>query len=443
MTRHIFATLFLLAQAAAAFAQQAPVNKALQLTEKQKAETIDSIITTINNRYVFADVAKKIETHLRKQQSKKAYTKITDGNQFAAVLTADLQAAGNDKHLRAMFFEDELPVEKERELMSIPDEEREGLNNMLMHTNYGINKIDVLKGNIGYLDIGVFVTPELAGEKYAAMMAYVAHTNALIIDLRNCGGSMSPDAIPFICSYFFESPVHLNDIQYRKNNKLVQSYTYSYVPGKKYLNKPIYVLISKNTFSGAEELAYDLQNLKRAMLIGQPTGGGANPGGDIRVTNHFRIFVPVGQAINPISKTNWEHVGVQPDTLINTKLALYKAQKLAMRATIATTKEQIWKDALTEWVKELDNNKPQIKQVAFELKGYDNAKEVYVAGTFNDWSNSAARLQRKGDKWMGLAESEPGKIRYKFIVDGQWITDPANIQTESNGPNTDSVKIVE
>nr|WP_294942952.1 S41 family peptidase [uncultured Mucilaginibacter sp.] len=443
MRRHLFASLLLGLITAGALAQQNPGYAVAQLTEKQKNQAVDSIIAVVNNRYVFPDVAKKIEVYLRKQQAKKAYGKITDGNQFAQALTNDLQTAGNDKHLRASYFPEELPVEKERELMSIPPEQREGLGNMLMHTNYGINKIDVLKGNIGYLDIGVFVTPEMAGEKYAAMMNYLAHTDALIIDLRNCGGSMSPDAIPFICSYFFESPVHLNDIQYRKDNKLTQSYTYAYVPGKKYLNKPIYVLISRNTFSGAEELAYDLKNLKRATLIGQPTSGGANPGGDIRANNHFRVFVPIGQAINPITKANWEHVGVQPDTLINTKLALYKAQQLAMRATIATTKEQVWKDALSEWVKELDASKPLFKPVTFELKGFDNAKEIYVAGTFNGWSANETKLERKGDKWVASADSEPGKIRYKFIVDGQWITDPGNTRTETNGPNTDSVKIVD
>jgi hypothetical protein len=442
MKRHLLAGLLLGLVTAGALAQQNPGYKAAELSEKQKSQTLDSIVTTINNRYVFPEVAKKIEAYLRAQQAKKAYAKITDGNLFAQALTNDMQTVGSDKHLRASYFAEELPVEKERELMSIPPEEREGLSNMLMHTNYGINKIDVLKGNIGYLDIGVFVTPEIAGDKYAAMMNYVAHTDALIIDLRNCGGSMSPDAIPFICSYFFESPVHLNDIRYRKDDKLTQSYTYAYVPGKKYLNKPIYVLISKSTFSGAEELAYDLQNLKRATLIGQPTGGGANPGGDIRVDNHFRVFVPVGQAINPISKANWEHVGVQPDTLINTKLALYKAEQLAMLATIGSTKEQVWKDALTGWVKELDANKPQFKPVTFELKGFENAKEVYVAGTFNGWSQNESKLERKGNKWIGLADSEPGKIRYKFIVDGQWITDPGNTQTETNGPNTDSVKTV-
>lgn len=444
MKGRIITTILLSAISVCTLAQEpGAVGYSTTISTQQKAQTIDSIIKVVNDRYVFPNVAKKIEQHLRAQQAKKAYSKINDGKQFAAALTNDLQAAGHDKHLRAEYFAEELPVEKEHELMSIPAEQREGISNMLQHTNYGINKVDVLKGNIGYLDIGMFVSPEFAGDTYAAMMNYVAHTDALIIDLRKCGGSMSPDAIPFICSYFFESPVHLNDIYYRKGDKLTQSWTYSYVPGKKYLNKPIYVLISHATFSGAEEMAYDLQNLKRATLIGQTTGGGANPGGDIRVTNHFRVFVPIGRAISPITKTNWEGLGVKPDTVINTKLALYKAQQMAMQATINTTKEKEWKDALVEWLKELNNNKPKFKQVTFELKGYENAKDVFVAGSFNDWSTSEGRMERKGDKWVINTESEPGKITYKFIVDGQWITDPANHLTQTNGPNTDSVRMLD
>ncbi|TSD64639.1 hypothetical protein FFF34_012080 [Inquilinus sp. KBS0705] len=444
MKYKLFTSFILSALAVGAFAQQqGSVTTPVSLTANQKNETIDSIITTINNRYVFKDVAKKIEIYLRGRQSKNAYGKITNGAEFAQTLTTDLQTAGNDKHLRAGYFAEELPVEKERELMSIPAEERDGLSNMLQHTNYGINKIDVLKGNIGYIDIGVFVSPEFAGDTYAAMMNYVAHTDALIIDLRKCGGSMSPDAIPFICSYFFESPVHLNDIYYRKGDKLTQSWTYAYVPGKKYLNKPIYVLTSGATFSGAEELAYDLQNLKRATIIGQTTGGGANPGGDIRINSHFRLFVPVGRAINPITKTNWERVGVKPDIIMNTKLALFRAQQLAMESTIKTTNEQQWKDGLTWFLKELNDNQPKFKPLTFELKGFDKAKEVYVAGSFNDWSAQATKLQRVGNKWIANTESEPGKITYKFIVDGQWITDPDNNQTQVNGPNTDSVKILE
>lgn len=418
-------------------------NAEAQLTAIQKKDAIDSALKIINTRYIFPETARQMDTYIRHLQKEKAYDTFTDGNLFAQKLTADLRTICKDKHVNVDYSAEQIPYEPERDLMSIPENEKEGYGNMLKHRNYGIRKLDILKGNIGYLDVEFFCDPLYAGDTYAAAMNYISHTDALIIDLRNCVGSFSPDAVPFICSYFFESPVHLNDIYWRKDDKYVQAWTYSYVPGKKYLNKPIYVLTSVATFSGAEELAYDLKNLKRATIIGQPTGGGANPGGVLRITDHFRMFIPIGRAVNPVTKTNWEGIGVQPDTLINTRLALYKAQTLAMQNSIATTKETEWKNILQEWLKELENNKPVFKPVLFELKGFESAKEVYVTGSFNNWSPQETRLERKNNSWIGTVQAEPGKISYKFIVDGKYITDPGNKQTEKEGDYINSIKIIE
>jgi len=415
-----------------------------QITAGQKNEMIDSTIKALNERYIFPDVAKQMESYLRKQQQLKAYDTITNGDVFAQKLSNDLKAVSKDKHLNVAYSAEVIPPQPEIDLMNmrIPASEKDGYSKWLKHMNYGIRKIEILKGNIGYMDVDFFCDPEFAGDTYAAMMNYFAHTDALIIDLRKCGGSRSPDAIPFICSYFFENPVHLNDIYFRKTDSYKQAWTYSYVPGKKYIGKPIYILTSNSTFSGAEELAYDLKNLKRATIIGQHTGGGANPGGFLKMTDHFLLFVPFGRAINPVTKANWEEVGVEPDTIINTRLALYKAQQLAMLHSINTTDEVEWKNGLQDWLKELEQNKPVFKTVSFELKGYDKAKEVYVTGSFNDWNETEVKLERNGNEWLGITQAEPGKISYKFIVDGNYIIDPANTQTERDGEFINSVKEV-
>jgi hypothetical protein len=415
-----------------------------QLTAQQKNEMIDTTIKALNERYIFPDVAKQIEIHLRKQQQLKVYDTITNGDVFAQKLSIDLKAVSKDKHLNVAYSAEIVPPQPEIDLMNmhVPASEKDGYGKWLKHMNYGIRKIDILKGNIGYMDIDFLCDPEFAGDTYAAMMNYFAQTEALIIDLRQCSGSRSPDAIPFICSYFFENPVHLNDIYFRKADSYKQSWTYSYVPGKKYLNKPIYILTSNSTFSGGEELAYDLKNLKRATIIGQHTGGGANPGGFLKMTDHFLMFVPFGRAINPVTKTNWEEVGVQPDTIINTRLALYKAQQLAMTHSINTTDEAEWKNGLQDWLKELEQNKPVFKTVTFELKGFDKAKEVYVTGSFDDWSSTEVKMERQVNTWIATTEAELGKITYKFIVDGNYITDPGNQQTERNGEFINSVRVV-
>ena len=115
-----------------------------------------------------------------------------------------------------------------------------------------------------------------------------------------------------------------------------------YLPVKRYLDKPVYVLTSKRTFSGAEEFTYNLKNLKRATIVGETTGGGANPGGTARLDDHFEVFVPSGRAISPITKTNWEGTGVTPDIAVPADQALQTAyldalKKIEERAAKATS----------------------------------------------------------------------------------------------------------
>lgn len=120
--------------------------------------------------------------------------------------------------------------------------------------------------------------------------------------------------VALIISYVFNSePVHLNNFYSREDHFISQSWTLPYVPGKRYIDKPVFVLTSGRTFSAAEEFAYNLKNLNRATIIGEVTGGGANPGKIHQLTKHFSVFIPDGRAINPISQTNWEGKGVIPD----------------------------------------------------------------------------------------------------------------------------------
>jgi C-terminal processing protease CtpA/Prc len=134
--------------------------------------------------------------------------------------------------------------------------------------------------------------------------------------------------VAFISSYLFSEPTHLNDLWERKDNSTHQYWTLPYVPGKRLDGKPAYVLTSVHTFSGAEEFTYNLKNLKRATIVGETTGGGAHPVAGHRIDDHFMIGVPFARAINPISKTNWEGIGVEPDVKVAAADALATAQKL-------------------------------------------------------------------------------------------------------------------
>ena len=135
--------------------------------------------------------------------------------------------------------------------------------------------------------------------------------------------------IALISTYLFDEPTHLNDLWERKDNSTHQYWTLPYVPGKRLGGKPVYVLMSKDTFSGAEEFSYNLKNLKRSTLVGETTGGGAHPVAGHRIDDHFMISVPFARAINPISKTNWEGNGIEPDVKVDASQAFEVATKLA------------------------------------------------------------------------------------------------------------------
>src|SRR3984885_10935528 len=182
--------------------------------------------------------------------------------------------------------------------------------------NFGIHRVERLDGNIGYLDLRRVPVPAIAGPAMAAAMELVAGTYALIIDLRRNGGG-APDGVVFWCSYLFdEQPTHLNDIFRADTGETRQFWTLPYVPGPRYLDRPVYVLSSARTFSGGEDFAYTLQALGRAEVIGETTGGGARPTRMFPISREVHIGVPFARSVNPVTGGNWQGTGVVPDLAV-------------------------------------------------------------------------------------------------------------------------------
>jgi C-terminal processing protease CtpA/Prc len=188
-----------------------------------------------------------------------------------------------------------------------------------------------LDGNIGYLDLRRIPMPENAGPAIAAAMELVGGTYALIIDLRRNGGG-HPDGVAFWCSYLLaEEPLHLNDIFHADTGETRQFWSLPYVPGTRYLDRPVYVLVSSRTFSGGEDLCYTLQALGRAELIGETTGGGAHPTRGFPISAAVHIAVPFARSVNPVTGTNWQGTGVVPDTAVPADQAYDAAYAKALR----------------------------------------------------------------------------------------------------------------
>lgn len=194
---------------------------------------------------------------------------------------------------------------------------------------FGIAKVEILDGNIGYIDIRLFHSVDLVREAFAEAMTKLADTKALIVDIRHHHGG-DPATVAFVTSYLLgKKKVHLNDLYYRRNDETTEYFTDPTVPGKHYgPKKPIYVLTSGETFSGGEEFAYNLRALGRATLVGETTGGGAHPVDGERIDDHIMAIIPVGRAINPITKSNWEGKGVEPHVAVPASEALEKAKAL-------------------------------------------------------------------------------------------------------------------
>lgn len=308
-------------------AQDAP-SSALSAGPKIDAATrgrvIDSAIADLDAYYVFPEVATRMGAALRAHQKRGDYNAITEGKAFADTLTADLRAVSRDRHLAVTYSREPLPKGGPQ---SAPDAVA-AYRKRVEFTNCGFERVEWLPGNVGYLKFNAFPDPEVCGQTAIAAMNLLAHVDALIIDLRtNHGGD--PAMIALLCTYLFAEPTHLNDIWERRSNATRQYWTLPYVPGSRLSTQPVYVLTSKETFSGAEEFTYDLKNLKRATIIGERTGGGAHPVMGHRIDDHFVIGVPFARAINPISKTNWEGVGVEPDIPVAAADALTTAERIA------------------------------------------------------------------------------------------------------------------
>jgi C-terminal processing protease CtpA/Prc len=297
-----------------------------EINDTTKAQTIDSLLASMKKSYVFPEKAAEVETAIRGRMSRGEYAGVKDGREFADLLTEHLRAVCKDAHLGIRYSEQPLPVRKQNDRPS-PEEIAQD-KEMVRVINAGFERVERLPGNVGYIKFNGFAPKEAGAGPLKAAMAFVENTDALIFDVRQNGGG-EPEMVQLICSYLFgETPVHLNDIYNRPTNKTQQYWTLRKVSGKRYLDRDVYVLTSKRTGSAAEEFSYNLKNLKRATLVGESTWGGANPGEVVRLNDHFAAFVPSGRAINPITKTNWEGVGVEPDVKVPASEALATALRL-------------------------------------------------------------------------------------------------------------------
>jgi retinol-binding protein 3 len=312
-----------------------PADMDLEVDAALRARVIDAAVAKLTEFYVYPDTAKKMAAALREHQKQGVYDAVTGGRSFANLLTEQLQAVSHDRHLRVNFVPMVLPEQEPEPTAADKAKMKAELEGM----NCGFRTSDRLDGNIGYVKFDMFAEVEICGPKATAAFSPLGDVDALIIDLRDNGGG-HPEMVAFVSSYLFNKRTHLNDIYDRKQNKTTQYWTKPDVPGTKLVDKPVYVLTSARTFSAAEDFTYGLKNLKRATIVGETTGGGAHPTMGRRLDDHFVIAVPFARSISPITKTNWEGTGVEPNVKVPAAEALETAKKLATERKLPKTRKR-------------------------------------------------------------------------------------------------------
>jgi len=303
---------------------------ALRIDAAQRARVVARAAALLDSFYVFPDVAKRMGDTARARLKRGEYDRYDSGMSFAQRLTDDFAAVAHDKHLNVRYVARVMPApppETGKPRAPTADEiarDRREAD----ESNCSFEKIERLEGNVGYLKFDGFDDADLCAPTVAAAMTFLAGTRAMIIDLRQNGGG-SPKMVALVSSYLFDKRTHLNDLWTRSTNSTEEFWTSDSVAGRRFGGtKPVYVLTSARTFSGAEEFSNNLKVLKRATIVGETTGGGAHPVRGRRIDEHFMIGVPFARAINPITHTNWEGVGVEPDVKVPASEALSAALKL-------------------------------------------------------------------------------------------------------------------
>jgi C-terminal processing protease CtpA/Prc len=287
------------------------------------SEIIDAALARILAEYIDEDKAIQTADFVRDRLVAGLYEALR-AETLCELVTEDLQQVTSDKHLRLLWS-------NELQEVGGAEEDEEFFADLARSENQGIRRVERLIDDIGYIATTLVAEPADAAMMISAAMTLVANTRALILDLReNRGGSTY--GMAYWCSYFFPEgeSVHLTDVYRRTTGQTQQFWTLPYVPGQRYLDRPVYVLTGPVTFSGAEDLAYNLKVRNRAMLVGESTRGGAHPTGYYPLTEHITVTVPYARSINPVTGGDWEGVGVAPDLAVPADTALEVAYQHAL-----------------------------------------------------------------------------------------------------------------
>ncbi|MEL6185926.1 MAG: S41 family peptidase [Myxococcota bacterium] len=397
-------------------ASSRPAASAPERKTQGRSKLVEDIAQTIEGKYHDPAQAKRIAEALRGAEAEGRLGSPRRPEELAGSLSTLL--ASFDPHFNVRYA----PAKPGKEKEGPSPHDRDSYLRRARRANFGFEKVTRLAGNVGYLRLRSFENAAMAGPTVAAAMAFLNHTDALIIDLRRNGGG-DPGMVQLLASYFFEdNETHLNNLYWRPRDFTRQLWTLPYVPGERRPDVPLFILTSRATGSAAEAFGYHLQALKRATLIGTPTVGAANPGDFFRVGDYL-LFVSTGRAINPVTQSNWEGSGVQPDVEVPAHQALDEA---LTRAWTLLRDKSGDKDARRELDWALEEVEARRNPVETSEESLRRLVGVYGVNKIS-WTDGALKFQRRAraavemiplgqDRFMPRGQSD---FRLVFERDGR------------------------
>jgi hypothetical protein len=395
----------------------ASARRADALSIKQRDEIVEKIAQLLEGNYVYPEIGKTVSGQLLENHQQGKYSQAISSRDLADHLSADLAAWTNDKHLNVVYDPDWV-----REMKEANQDDAYLTKEMIAEErarNFGFKRLEILDGNVGYLDLRIFFHPKYAGQTAVAAMNLLSDCEAVIVDLRNNGGGWG-DMVSFLSSYFLdnEETIHLNSVYSRPEDRYYQSWTSPYVPGRIMANIPLYILTSRSTFSAAEEFCYNLKFLKRSTIVGERTRGGAHPISSRVLTDELILIMPECASIHPVTKGNWEGVGVEPDIEVAAEDAFNVAYLNALEKLRGLTQNEEQR-AIYQWF--ADGFRARLSPVEVNVE----ILESYVGryGTLNITFEDSILMYQRGDrakyKMIPMSETlflvdEQSSIRIKF-----------------------------
>lgn len=284
-----------------------------------RASVIDATAKALDTTYVEVEAGRTIGDLLRRRLAEGAYDRLDNPAQFAATVTTDMRRQNGDLHLSLQYS---------------PPGARQptggGPANPAAR-NFGLGKVEILDGNVGYLEITGFMGAPGAQDAVADALRFLSRTEAVIIDVRRNGGGSGQMSHLVFSHFLGAEPVPTITIRRRQGDPIVQR-SLSEVPGPRRTDVPLYVLTSQGTGSAAEEFSFVLRNLGRATIVGTRTAGAGRMVTRVPVGHGFSAGISITQVTDPVSGNEWEGVGVQPHLAVDAADALDAAHEAALTA---------------------------------------------------------------------------------------------------------------